>query len=170
LNILSGDWTGAARGEIEVGKLMSRNLCTVLPDATRSEVEALIDRQSLRHVIVVDSEGAVLGMISDRDLRNRDGKCASRMMTPDPFTVTPHTPITPAVTLLVTRRISCLPVVENGQLRGVLTTTDLIMALQCILHIFVKQSLNESSSTNNEPLDTTLLSQQPDAEINSTDS
>jgi len=162
LKILSGDWTGTARGEIEVGKLMSRNLCTIEANEPRSEVEALIHNQSLRHVIVVDGKGAVLGMISDRDLQNRSGKRASQIMTPDPFTVSPHSPITPAVTLLVNRRISCLPVVENGQLCGVLTTTDLIMALQCILQIFVRQSLHESNGTDNETIDAEVQSQHPD--------
>ncbi len=158
LNILSGDWTGAARGEIEVGKLMSHNLCTIAPNAPRSAVEALLSGQSLRHVIVVDGEGAVLGMISDRDLQNRAGKRASHMMTPDPFTVAPHTPITPAVTLLVNRRISCLPVVEQGRLCGVLTTTDLIMALQCILQILVKQSLSGNNDGDEQTIEGERLS------------
>lgn len=150
LKILSGDWTGAARGDIEVGKLMSRDLCTVKPNASRLEIKALFENQSLRHVIVVDREAAVLGIISDRDLVTRNGNKASQIMTRKPFTVAPHTPITPAITMLVNRGISCLPVVANEKLCGVLTTTDLIMALQCILQILVRQSIGGSGELYDE--------------------
>lgn len=152
LKILSGDWTGAAAGDIEVGKLMSRNLCTIKPNTPRAEIKALFDQQSMRHVIVVDREGAVIGIISDRDLHTRSGNKASQIMTPRPYTVAPHTAITPAITMLVNRGISCLPVVAKNKLCGILTTTDLIMALQCILQILVRQSISGSGDLYDEDL------------------
>lgn len=48
--------------------------------------------------------------------------------------------VSPAITLLVRRRISSLPVVAGEELVGVLTTTDLMMALQCALHALQKVS------------------------------
>lgn len=59
-------------------------------------------------------------------------------MTSSPRTVAPNTPLSPAITLLIEKHISCLPVVEDERLCGVLTTTDLIITLQCTLQVWLE--------------------------------
>ncbi len=61
-------------------------------------------------------------------------------MTGNPVSATPDMLVGPAMTLLLKRRISCLPVCEGGRVVGVVTTTDLIMALQCALQILQKMA------------------------------
>jgi acetoin utilization protein AcuB len=53
----------------------------------------------------------------------------SQAMTRDPITVRPHQPVFEAATTLYTRRLGCLPVVENGELVGIVTTTDMLRLL-----------------------------------------
>ncbi|MFM7450322.1 MAG: CBS domain-containing protein [Leptolyngbyaceae cyanobacterium] len=53
-------------------------------------------------------------------------KTVSDLMTPDPITATPSMPLTDAIKLLAERRISGLPVVENGKLVGVVAESDLM--------------------------------------------
>ena len=55
------------------------------------------------------------------DLTARD------IMTPDPLTVERDLSVTDAARLMVERRIGALPVVENGELLGLVTEDDLIM-------------------------------------------
>ncbi len=52
-------------------------------------------------------------------------------MTRNPITVTIDTPIFRAITLLIQKHISCLPVVDGGRLLGIVTSTDVMVALQC---------------------------------------
>jgi len=53
-------------------------------------------------------------------------KTVSDIMTRDPITATPNMPLTDAIKLLAERRISGLPVVENGKLVGVVAESDLM--------------------------------------------
>lgn len=53
---------------------------------------------------------------------------AKEMMTPEPTTVGPETPVTDAARIMVAERIGALPVVEAGELIGLVTEGDLIMS------------------------------------------
>jgi CBS domain-containing protein len=53
---------------------------------------------------------------------------AKEMMTPEPTTVDPETSVTDAARILVAERIGALPVVEAGELIGLVTEGDLIMS------------------------------------------
>ena len=51
------------------------------------------------------------------------------------------------ITMMFAQRISCLPVVEEGQLQGIITTSDLLMALQCVLRLIEQQALDPEPSS-----------------------
>ena len=69
------------------------------------------------------------------------GATAADLMTREPAVVTPDVTITAAVSVMLTRRISSLPVVEQERVVGIVTMTDVAMTLQCAL-----QSLDKLSS------------------------
>jgi signal-transduction protein with cAMP-binding, CBS, and nucleotidyltransferase domain len=116
-----------------VRHMMTPRLEAVAPTTTAEELRALAEAKGIRHVLVADSDEGLLGIISDRDLLGRTGKFARDLMTANPISVTPDTPVCTALTLLFRHRISCLPIVEEGKACGILTTTDAILALQCLL-------------------------------------
>jgi CBS domain-containing protein len=122
-------------GEVTVQQIMSTNLATVAPDSKYSEIKKTMARQRLRHLLVTDVDGKLLGLISDRDLLRRNGIFAKQVMTRDPISLPPHGNLSEAISLMFTKRISCLPIVDGGRLIGILTTTDLIVALQCVLKL-----------------------------------
>ncbi len=53
-------------------------------------------------------------------------KTVADVMTRDPITATPETPLTDVIKILAERRISSLPVVDGGKLVGVISETDLM--------------------------------------------
>lgn len=57
------------------------------------------------------------------------------IMTTSPIAVPPEMAIAPAITLMLTRNISCLPVVHEGATCGVLTTTDVLLSCQCLVQV-----------------------------------
>ena len=78
-------------------------------------------------------DGAPIGIVTDRDIRNHHGALeeteASTAMGEPLITVSPSNTIREAARLLRERKIGALPVVEGGQLFGVITTTDVLEAL-----------------------------------------
>lgn len=111
---------------------MTRDVITVEPSATVADALDIIRSHNIRHLPVLEGSRLV-GVVTDRDLRLAVGPGAepdrvdvSDVMTGSPITTPPSTPIESAARLLIEKRIGCLPVVEDGELVGILTETDMI--------------------------------------------
>ncbi len=129
LSTLSSDMSSLLlRSRLEVQHLMSPRVKRVSPQTTRTEIESLMGAAQVRHLMVCREHGQLVGVISDRDFQQRRGPTAAEIMTTNPATVSAHTPIGQVITMMVDRKISCVPVVDDGGLHGVLTTTDLLLA------------------------------------------
>jgi acetoin utilization protein AcuB len=137
LSTLVNDVRALSTGEVAVRHVMSSRLTTMPPTASLKEVGELMAEKKMRHMLVCDGD-RLLGIISDRDLARKTGRTAADVMTASPLSVPPDTLLSPAVTLMMRKRISCLPVVDEGTLCGLFTTTDLIMTLQCAFQLLEK--------------------------------
>lgn len=147
-NILANNMQALFESRLEVGHLMSRRVTKVAPGDSAEEVERLMREKRLRHMLVCSRDGRLEGIISDRDLARSEARTAAELMTRDPITVTPDAQVSPAITQLIQQRISCLPVVDdNGAVCGVLTTTDLMMALQCSMQMLQRIAQEVRSTT-----------------------
>ena len=132
-----------------VAEKMNPAPATINPSATLAEARALLDRQRVRHLIVLEGEQLV-GIITDRDIRQAslphppgqphaegdpllDLIRVGQAMTKEVITVTPETPVQHAAMLLIYHRIGGLPVVQEGRVMGIITETDLLEAfLECM--------------------------------------
>jgi acetoin utilization protein AcuB len=133
-----------------VADVMTRKTVTLSPHHGLAEAVSLMADRHFRHIVVVDTGGQVLGVISDRDIlrtlartSNWQTKDVSQIMTRDPVTVERETPLSAAVAKMVAKRINCLPVLDDeGKVCGILTSTDLLKAYQKLL-----ESLEKSHAT-----------------------
>ncbi len=121
-----------------VDLVMSNRLSIVQPQAPAEELRRRMKKERLRHLLVCDRPGKLLGVVSDRDLA-KPGETAERIMTKSPVTVVPKTPLISAVTILINRRFSSLPVVEEGRPVGILTTTDILLAMQAMVMLLQRK-------------------------------
>ena len=124
------------KNRLEVRHLMTRELVVIPPTMVVEDITALMQERRLHHLLVCGRGGELLGVISDRDLRSSRGATAQQLMSFPVLTVSPETLLSPAITYLMSEGISCLPVVKDGRLCGVLTTTDLVLTLQCTLQLW----------------------------------
>ncbi len=117
----------------KVGAWMTHNPVTASPDEALSSVEDKMHVGGFRCVPIVKENGAPLGIVTDRDIRSHHEKLAqttaSQAMSEGLLTVTSDTEINDAARILRERKIGALPVVEDGKLIGVVTTTDVLHAL-----------------------------------------
>lgn len=124
-----------------VDEVMTQSVMALQLSDTFGDAVSLMASQHVRHSIVVDEQGKIKGVISDRDVlralaRTPDWKSkpVNQIMTHEPFVVNPHTSVADALTQLLEKRINCLPVVnEEGKVCGILTSTDLLKSYQQVL-------------------------------------
>jgi universal stress protein A len=122
------------RGEPDknlVARWMSSSPVTATPDEKLSTIQARMHEGSFRCAPVLD-KGRLVGIVTDRDVRSHTGRIneveAKDAMTENPVTVEPTTPLHDAARILFERKIDALPVLEDGQLVGVMTTSDILRA------------------------------------------
>lgn len=151
----------AARGDcasvsqLKVSEIMSGRVAVLEFDDTLLTVRGIFASVHFRHLPVVDKDGAVIGIISDRDFlrivspfygtvneQTRDIEIMNRkvgmIMTRHPLCVDTGVTIAEAVKLMNHRHISCLPVVLPGTktLQGIVTWKDVVRAFcpHCFSH------------------------------------
>ncbi len=120
---------------------MTREVVVLSPETTAAEALALCRERRIRHLPVLE-EGRLVGIVSDRDLRSaapalgHPGRASvleeiqvSGVMTRDVVTTRPDDPIEEAANRMRQKRIGCLPVVEDGELAGIVTSSDVMEAL-----------------------------------------
>lgn len=131
---------------------IQRNPVTISPEASFYEARNLIHEKGVRHVPVVDKNNVLVGIVTDRDIRQAAPSDATLLsvqelnyllgklkvasfMTPKDklITINPDTLIEEAVQLMHDHKIGCLPVLEQGKLYGIFTETD---ALDHLVDIF----------------------------------
>jgi len=124
---------------------MQKNPITISPDASFYEARAIVRDKGIRHLPVVDKHHHLVGLVTDRDIREAAPSDAttlsvhelhyllgklkvSAFMTPRNklTTITPDTIIEKAVQLMHDLKIGCLPILDGEKLLGVFTETDVL--------------------------------------------
>lgn len=124
---------------------MTKNLVTVPPTATASEIKSIFNKYSFHHLPVVDAAGRLQGIISKEDFSkvayvlslNTSGKTfstfkyqsleASDFMSKYPLSLDPEDTIGLAADIFLANKFHALPIVEDDELLGLVTTHDLLL-------------------------------------------
>jgi acetoin utilization protein AcuB len=148
---------------------MTPSPITVTPDQTVAEVMQILQQYNIRHLPVVDEQGILLGILSDRDLRSARPSSVARskergsveeqvnntpvsiLMTRDILFLVPHATLDDALLLFQSRKIGALPVVnEDEKVVGVFTTADLMNAYRDLFGLGAKGSVLVSIEDNGD--------------------
>lgn len=132
---------------LTVGQYMTTELFTVNENDVIDLVTNLMTWKHIRHVPVEDDQHRLVGIVSHRDLLKhttragaRDDKRAvavSEIMKPNPITATPQTTTLEAIDLMRTNKLSCLPIIDDDRLVGIVTEHDLMRIATPILKLFL---------------------------------
>ena len=125
-----------------VRDIMAEKLVTISPDDSLSTAQDIMTLGGVRHLPVVRA-GQLIGIVSQRDLLRAslsnlisfgsDQRQAflqaveiRRVMSSPPVIIEPDAPAERAALVLAERKIGCLPVMQEDELIGILTETDLL--------------------------------------------
>ncbi|MEH6570289.1 MAG: DUF294 nucleotidyltransferase-like domain-containing protein [Halioglobus sp.] len=119
-----------------VSSFMSRNLLTVKPQDSIQHVAQKMAQHRFSSAFIV-SQKRLAGIVTDRDMRVRYAAAGlspdtpvEQIMTPDPEHIQGGDTVFSTTLLMTQRGYHHLPVMEKGQLVGVVTTSDLILSKQ----------------------------------------
>jgi acetoin utilization protein AcuB len=130
-----------------VSDIMTARIVTVEMDDRLEVVKEIFDTVKFHHLLVLDERRKLSGVVSDRDLLKalspyvgsatetaRDlatlNKRVHQIMTRHPITLHPQSTIAEAVNLLLTHRISCIPIVDDEHKPvGIISWRDLLRSL-----------------------------------------
>lgn len=136
-----------------VGMWMTRDVATVAPGETIAHAAELMSRRRVRRLPVVDRQGGgprLLGIVTSHDLfraypehinpfsplaenAQLEDAVVGDVMHRDPVTTTPGAPIEQAARAMCDHKIGGVPVVDKGQLVGIITESDIFRAFVGVL-------------------------------------
>jgi acetoin utilization protein AcuB len=133
---------------------MTQKVVTINKDANILEAKELMEQYQIRHIPVVEPDGLLIGMITDRDLRSalpstfykKDKKTIKKaatssikvkeIMTQNLVTLSPMDTLQDALLLMQKTLVGALPVVdEKDKLKGIISVRDLLRAFINVLGI-----------------------------------
>ena len=130
---------------------MSSPALTISPETSFQDALKLMHERKIRRLPIVDRDGVLVGLVSERDLLHAAPSPATSLsiwelnyllwrlqvkdlMTKNVLTVTPDTPLQDAASVMIEKKIGGLPVVdEEKRVIGIITETDIFKALVEIL-------------------------------------
>ena len=108
---------------------------TIRPELTLREAVAVLAQHNIGALPVLDADGTLVGIVSERDVIHwiaRDAAIldapVSAVMTRDVVVGSPQDDLMSVVQTMTTRRFRHLPVVDQGKLVGIISIRDLVKA------------------------------------------
>jgi len=129
-----GDWSQSYQ---IVGQFMSTDLFTLRPNDLVDLAASVMDWRHIRHVPVEDEAGHLVGLITHRallrlltrgGLKSAESLTVRDIMKAEPVTVSSTTPTLEALEIMRDNKVGCLPVVDDDQLVGIVTSYDFLDA------------------------------------------
>ena len=129
-----------------IERRMTKNPVTITPEASVVEASELMKKEKVHRLPVLDRDKNLIGVISEKDILFATPSPASslsihemayllskltvrKLMTKNPVTINRTTTVEEAARLMVDQDLSCLPVVEDGKLVGIVSKSDLFKIL-----------------------------------------
>ena len=127
----------------KVSDLMSREVVTLERNETLDIADHIMSLGRIRHMPVLDEDGQLCGVVSQRDLfrgalatalgygvvaQNKllAALAVKEVMTTELLTATPDMPIEEAAGVMLQHKIGCLPVLDGDRLVGLITEADFV--------------------------------------------
>jgi len=121
---------------MQISNAMTPNPVTIRSGDVLAKAKGLMEAGGFRRLPVVD-DGHLVGILTERDLRAHAGHLentrVNAVMRTSLVTVAPDETVEEAARLMLKHKIGGLPIVADGRLAGIVTTSDLLAAFLRVL-------------------------------------
>jgi len=111
---------------------MTHRVYTTTPQATVQEVAQLLSRERISGVPVINSEGKLIGIVTEADIIAKATSNDLRVkdiMSSEVIVVDEETPVSEIAQLLTSKKIKRVPVVHDGRVVGIVSRADIVDAV-----------------------------------------
>ncbi|MCA0986382.1 acetoin utilization AcuB family protein [Guptibacillus algicola] len=125
-----------------IEEIMNRNVFSLNESQTIADAIKLMREKNIRHLPIVNNDGELVGIVSDRDVKeaspsildanpNREvlESSLSSIMKKDVITAHPLDFVEEISNVFYEHRISCIPIIDNRKVIGIVTETDMLHTL-----------------------------------------
>ena len=116
-----------------VKDVMNKNVVVAKSDVTIKEASKVMSQYKIGSLVILKGN-EIKGIITDTDIVNAiakdkdvDSTIMEQIMSKKVMTIDPEQTIEEAVDIMMKHKISRLPVVEEGKIKGIITATDIIV-------------------------------------------
>jgi len=130
-------------GNLLVEDVMSRDVFTLGRNEKLSVADDVMKQKRIRHIPILDGDGELCGIISQRDLfrgillrslgygsraeqKMLDTLSIKDAMHDEVISTSPKTPLADAARLMLAEKVGCLPVVDGNRLVGLISEADFV--------------------------------------------
>ncbi|MDH5492989.1 MAG: CBS domain-containing protein [Myxococcales bacterium] len=115
-----------------IAEIMNTRLITIGPEAPLGEAIELLIQHRISGMPVVDAQGRILGVLSERDLLRafyEEARCVRDLMTPEPVSIAVDAPLVEVFDTLMANTFRRVLIHERGKLVGLISRADLMPAV-----------------------------------------
>jgi len=146
-------------GTMYISRYMIKEPLTASPEMSLPEARLLLNDNHFRHLPVVDGQGQLVGMVTDRDLRSAypssvlteserrlvyeqvEQATVADIMSTECLSLHPESTLDDALLLFDQKGVGALPVLEDGQVVGIFSSRDLLVAYKELFGVGEKGSV-----------------------------
>jgi CBS domain-containing protein len=115
--------------------IMTRDIITVSAGMKVKDLAMTLIKNQISGAPVVDRNGKIVGVVSEADLVAKKGKDVKSIMSKKVISVTEETPVEEIAQLMSTHRIKRLPVMNGGEVVGIVSRADIVSAIAQGQHV-----------------------------------
>lgn len=111
---------------MKVSDVMTKTVITIKEEQSKEQAARLLAHHRISGLPVLNNDGVLVGVVTEYDVIAKDGKTVGEIMTRGIISITPDTDLDAASHILVHEHIRRLPVVDQGELVGIVSRADVV--------------------------------------------
>jgi CBS domain-containing membrane protein len=116
--------------DMRAADVMTEDPVTIRATSTVGEAVRLLDQLAIGHLPVLDDDGALVGMLSDRDLRGARGARIVDVMSSNVIEANADDELGAVAQLMIDHHIGAVPIVDGGgALVGIVSYVDILQTI-----------------------------------------
>jgi CBS domain-containing protein len=125
--------------------IMTKEIITVGPTTSVKKLALTLVKNQISGAPVVDKNGKIIGVVSEADIVGKKGKDVKAIMSKKVISVTEDAPVEAVARLMITHKITRLPVMRDDEVIGIVSRADIVNLIAMGKHVALHTAASDLS-------------------------